>query len=48
MLGHAENLPLIVLFDLFHLCLPPFCLEDAHRLASTRLNSGLSLYLLQK
>lgn len=47
MLGHTENSPLIVLFDLFHLCLPPFCSEDVCGLVSASLNPGLSLNPIQ-
>lgn len=43
-----ENSPLIVLFDLFHLCLPPLCSEDVCGLISASLNSALSLNPMQK
>lgn len=49
MLGYAENSPLIVLFDLFHLCLPPFSgAGDLCCLLSGSLSSGLSLNPTQK
>ena len=41
-LGPTANSPLIVLFDLFHLCLPPLCSEDVFGLVSASLNSALS------
>lgn len=44
MLGYTENPPLIVLFDLFHLCLPPFSgTEHLCCLLSGSLGSGLNL-----
>lgn len=41
--GHTENSPLIVLFDLFHLCLPLVSSEYVCGLVSASLYSVLSL-----